>query len=248
MFLLVPEDQKSGEDIKVDYENGVVLPSARSWVPSNIVHPSYSEAEPFLHFLDKYTTIIVGGSRALGKYYKNNKGNTLLDRVTESDIAYGFLVYENSYDVWKEEIVKLNTCATKEEQKSFKHVAKNKYHVQRGTRLPLFSDGWTPEGHNHFGTLCGEVRAMMNSSELWSTLQAHWKTYVAKNHRYSYVRDVTDESGRDDEVASDDDYDDEDCIVHLAGDDNDSLDDGIDDDWADSEAQGRTKRMRVEPV
>ena len=233
----------------MEYEDGVVLPSARSWVPGNIVHPSYSETEPFLRFLDKYTMIIVGGSKAMGTFFKNNKGKTLLDRVTESDIAYGLLVYENSYDVWKEEIVKLNTCATKEEKKSFKHVAQNKYHVQRGTRLPLYADGWTPEGHNHFGTLCGEVRAMMKSNELWSTLQAHWKTYVAKHHKYSYIRDVTDVNEHDGEVASDDDDDDDgDCIMYLAGDDDDSLDVGIDDDWVDLEAQGRAKRMRVEPV
>ena len=100
----------------VEYDDGVVLPSARSWVPNNIIHPSYSEAEPLLHFLDKYTTIIVGGSRAMGEYCKLNKGKTLLDRVMESDILYGFLVYENSYDVWKEEIVKLATCATKDEK------------------------------------------------------------------------------------------------------------------------------------
>ena len=245
---MVPEDLKSGEDVTVEYEDGVVLPSARSWVPGNIVHPSYSEAEPFLRFLDKYTMIIVGGSKAMGTFFKNNKGKTLLDRVTESDIAYGLLVYENSYDVWKEEIVKLNTCATKEEKKSFKHVAQNKYHVQRGTRLPLYADGWTPEGHNHFGTLCGEVRAMMKSNELWSTLQAHWKTYIAKHHKYSYIRDVTDVNEQNNEVASDDDDDDGYCIVYLAGDDDDSLDVGIDDDWVDLEAQGRAKRMRVEPV
>ena len=88
---------------------------------------------------------------------------------------------------------------------------------------------------------------MMKSNELWSTLQAHWKTYVAKNHKYSYLCDVTDESAHDDDVASEED-DDGDCIVHLAGDDNESLDVGIDDDWADSEAQGRAKRIRVEPV
>jgi len=229
----------------VEYEDGEVLPSARSWVSKNILHPSYSDAEPLLHFLDKYTMIVVGGSKAMGGYYKINKGKTLLDRVTESDIAYGLLVYENSYDVWMEEIVKLETCASKEEKKAFKHVAKNKYHVQRGTRLPLYSDGWTPDGRERFDTIIDEVRDMMRSKELWSTLQGHWKTYVAKHHKYSYVRSVKDASVHDVNVETtdddDDDDDDDDCVVHLSGDNDDSLDGA----WSDSEEQGRGKRMRM---
>ncbi len=232
--------------VLVEYDDGVVLPSARGWVSCNILHPSYSDAEPLLHFLDKYMMIIVGGSKAIGKYCKINKGKTLLDRVTELDIAYRFLVYENSYDVWKEEIVKLDTCATVEEKKAFEHVAQNKYHVQRGTRLPLYSDGWTPEGRKRFDTICGEVQDVMKSEELWSTLQAHWKTYVKKNHRYSYVRNVTDASEHDDNVETSDD--DDDCIVHLAGDNDDFLDGDSDAAWTDLVEQGREKRMRVVPV
>ena len=252
LFFVIPvdsEDQKNEVGVLVEYDDGVVLPSARSWVSNNILHPSYSDAAPLLHFLDKYTVIIVGGSKAMGKYCKINKGKTLLDRVTESDIAYGFLLYENSYDVWKEEIVKLDTCATVEEKKAFEHVALNKYHVQRGTRLPLYSDGWTPEGRKRFDTICGEVRDMMKSEELWSTLQAHWKTYVAKNHRYSYVlRNITNESEHDDNVETSDDDDDHDCIVHLSGDKDDFLDGDSDAAMTDSVEQGRKKRMRVVPV
>ena len=88
---------------------------------------------------------------------------------------------------------------------------------------------------------------MMKSNELWSTLQAHWKTYVSKNHRYGYVRDVTDAIEHDDNVEASED-DDEDCIVHLAGDDNDSLDGDNDGGLAGLEEQGREKRMRVVPV
>lgn len=245
---MISDDQKNDLGVQVEYDNGVVLPSARGWVSCNKVHPSYSDAESFLHFLDKYTMIIVGGPKAMGAYCKINKGKTLLDRVTVSDIAYGFLVYENSYDVWMEEIDKLDTCATVAEKKAFKHVAQNKYHVQRGTRLPLYSDGWTPEGRERFDVICGEVRDMMKSEELWSTLQKHWKVYVAKNHRYSYVRDVTDASEHDDNVETASEDDDDDCIVQLAGDTEDFLDGDSDAAWADSEEQGREKRMRLVPV
>ena len=236
-------DQKSGVYV-LEYDDGVVLPSARDWVSSKIVHPSYSDAEPLLHFLDKYTMIIIGRSKAMAEYRKTNKGKMLLDRVTELDIAYGILVYENSYDVWMEEIVKLDTCATRDEKKAFKHIAQNKYHVQRGTRLPLYADGWTPDGRERFDTICDEVRDMMQSKELWTTLQEHWKSYVAKHHRYSYVRTVAEEGEHDDNVErSDDDDDDDDCIVHLAGDN-----DEIDDDWTNLVKQGHEKRMRLVPV
>jgi len=91
---------------------------------------------------------------------------------------------------------------------------------------------------------------MMKSEELWSTLQAHWKrTYVKKNHRYSYVRNVTDgASEHDDNVETSDDDGDDDCIVHLAGDNDDFLDGDSDAAWGDSEEQGREKRMRVVPM
>lgn len=76
---MISDDQKNDLGVQVEYDNGVVLPSARGWVSCNKVHPSYSDAESFLHFLDKYTMIIVGGPKAMGAYCKINKGKSLLD-------------------------------------------------------------------------------------------------------------------------------------------------------------------------
>ena len=81
------------------YEDREVLPSAQAWYLSNEHHPTYDEAEPLIYFLDKYTMIIIGGSKAMAEYKKLNKGKTLLDQVTVSDIAYSMLVYESSYNV-----------------------------------------------------------------------------------------------------------------------------------------------------
>ncbi len=67
----------------------------------------------------------------MSQYYKNNKGKTLLDKVSVSEIAYSILVYESSYNVWMEDIKKSETCATTEEEKAFEHVTRIKYHVQR---------------------------------------------------------------------------------------------------------------------
>ena len=87
------------------------------------------------------------------KYYKQNLGKLLLDKLLISDIAYSILVYESAHEVWKEEIVKASTCATAEERKLFKHTSVNKYHVKRGMRLPVYQDGWTNEGNEYFKEL-----------------------------------------------------------------------------------------------
>jgi hypothetical protein len=221
----------------VEFEDGEVAPTARAWFDKDETSPLYSDAEGLLYFLDKYTTIMVGGAKEMSRFYKNNKGKTLLDKVSVSDIAYSVLIYESSYDVWMEDIKKSETCATKEEEKAFKHVAENKYHVQRGTRLPMYRDGWTSEGRAYFDTICGEIRNMMGCEKLWSTLKSHWETYGKKYHKYSYVlKEVNTNIGED--VAESEDEDDDNCVVYLPGDD----DDDDDDDGGDE--QGREKRQR----
>jgi hypothetical protein len=247
MFLVVigSADKNNNVDVKVEYEDGEVLPSARAWYLSNELHPTYDEAEPLIYFLDKYTRIIIGGSKAMAEFKKLNKGKTLLDRVTVSDIAYSMLVYESSYDVWMEEMVKEEMCATREEKKAFKSVATNKYHVQRGARLAVYADGWTSEGRDHFNALCDEIQDMMNSEELWSTLQRHWDTYSKKYHQYSYVRDTVCLI-QENAVETLDQENDDDCVVFLPGDEDDLIDG---EHWDDGVAmQGREKQARKTPV
>ena len=78
----------------VEFTNGQVLPSVRKWAKAKVIRLGYEAAESFLYFLDKYSMVMVGGARAMTKYYKNNRGKSLLDRLTVSDIAYSILVYE----------------------------------------------------------------------------------------------------------------------------------------------------------
>lgn len=103
--VICSADRNKHEDaVKVEYDDdGEVLPSARAWFLGKVLNPTYNDVESFLYFLDKYTRIIVGGSKAMAEYTKLNKGKTLIDRVTVSDIAYSMLVYENAYDVWMED-------------------------------------------------------------------------------------------------------------------------------------------------
>lgn len=244
------------QNTMVEFEDGKVAPSTRDWVNKRIVQPLYSDAEPFLYFLDKYTTILAGGAKGVAKWCKNNQGKTLLDRLTVSDIAFSMLMYENdAYDVWTEEVIKATTCATEAEQEAFTTVACNKYHVQRGAGLALYQDGWTSDGREYFRNICQEIEDMKNTSELWSALKLHWAVYVKKYHKYSYVcknvsaDNVDGEESLNDENEEDDD---DDCIVSLPGevsyDDDDDL--FSNDNTADnqSDANKRQRTGRWEPV
>ena len=118
----------------VVYENEMAYPSVRNWRKTKGFKLAYEGAEPFLYFLDKYATVMAGGARSMTKQYKNYNGNTLLDRLTPSEIAYSVLVYESAHDIWKEEILKSEKCHTIQEKKEFQHTASLKYHVKQGTR------------------------------------------------------------------------------------------------------------------
>ena len=57
---------------------------------------------------------------------------TLLDKISASDIAYTFLVYENSREVWEEELL-IKACAkTDEERKNAEQRHNPRYHKGRG--------------------------------------------------------------------------------------------------------------------
>ena len=62
---------------------------------------NFEELTPFLYFLDKYVSKLVG-RRELNDYFKSNRNMTLLNKITQSDIAYAMLLCENGVDVWDE--------------------------------------------------------------------------------------------------------------------------------------------------
>ena len=76
------------EPQKVEYDEVLALPIVRNWTRTKLFKIGYEGAKSFLYFLDKYVTVMVGGTRAMTKYYKINYGKTLLDRLSPLDIAY----------------------------------------------------------------------------------------------------------------------------------------------------------------
>ena len=213
------DEHKSNDMFNYDNDDGKLLLEQRMWVQKKVTEPSFEDAKPLLYFLDKYATIVVGGARALGKYFKQNRGKSLLDKLTVSDIAYSFLVYESAHDVWSEEVLKAKTCATADEKNSFEHTAVNKYHVKRGTRLPLYQDGWTNEGQEYFKNLCREIETLKASDKLWTSLKVHWTTYVKKYHSTLFhARIEVDEAALEEDNNNKENDDNDDCgLVSLPG-------------------------------
>ncbi len=70
---------------------------------SSRIKPTYDQAEHFLRFLDKYVSHAVGNHSFL-QWSKSNRSKNFLDKVTASDIAYTILVYENTKEVWVEDL------------------------------------------------------------------------------------------------------------------------------------------------
>jgi hypothetical protein len=97
----------------VDNENGWFPPSnssgkiyvnARGWTSNpQDSKPTYDQAEHLLRFLDKYVSHAVGNHYFL-QWSRLNRSKTILDKVTASDISYTILVYENTKEVWEEEV------------------------------------------------------------------------------------------------------------------------------------------------
>ena len=151
------------------------------------------------------------------KYYKNYNGNTLLDQLTASNIAYSVLVYESAHDIWKEEIPKSETCHTIQEKKEFKHTASLKYHVKQGTKIVLFQDGWTQEGRVYFSSLCQVFDALKKSNKIWSLLQHHWKTYTKKYHMVGMEEFIDKKNFGKVNCGDEEEGNDNDCMVLLPG-------------------------------
>ena len=213
----------------VEFTNGQVLPSVRKWAKAKVIKLGYKAAESFLYFLDKYSTVMVGSARAMTKYYKNNHGKSLLDRLTASDIAYSILVYESACDVWEEEIIKSETCETREEKKAFPNEATLKHHVKRGTRIVLFQDGWKKEGGEYFISLCHTFDELKKLDKIWGQVQNHWETYTRKYHTISrYECDNAVHNNYDDDCGEGENSED-DCIISLPDEmGNNSFDDDLD--------------------
>ena len=96
-FLLVDK----GTSNEIILEDGKLFVKLRSEDYALMGDATIEELMPFLCFRDKYVSKLVG-KRELDRYFKSNRNMTLMDRITQSDIAYAMLLCKNGVDVWDE--------------------------------------------------------------------------------------------------------------------------------------------------
>jgi hypothetical protein len=126
--------------------SGKIYVNAMGWTSNpQDSNPTYDQAEHFLWFLDKYVSHAVGNHYFL-QWSKLNRSKRFLDRVTASGIAYTILVYENTKEVWEEDLQIKASIKNDEEWHNATYHKKTKYHVKRGKHLKEFGDGWTDNG------------------------------------------------------------------------------------------------------
>ena len=93
------------------------------------------------------------------------------------DIAYTILVYENSREVWEEELLIKARAKTDEERKNAERRHNPRYHKGRGKRLKRYGDGWTEEGRKYYQELLTTFH-YLKSSVFWDEyLQGYWGQY-----------------------------------------------------------------------
>ncbi len=71
-----------------------------------------------------------------------------------------------------------------EERLNAMHHKKPKFHVGRGKHLKRFGNGWTDIRREYYQELL-RIFKELKSSDVWNTLQDHWKLYQKKH----YARD-----------------------------------------------------------
>jgi hypothetical protein len=112
----IVDDNESGWCPPSD-NRGKIFVTVRKWsTDQHPTQPTYDDAEDFMRFLDKYVSHAVGNHHFM-QWRKSNRTKTLLDKVTASDIAYTILVYENSNEVWKEELQIRATSTTNDDRR-----------------------------------------------------------------------------------------------------------------------------------
>ena len=246
IHLLFLEDKQTGWSPPSD-DCGRVFVKIRNWSKVyDELEISYDESEQFLRFLDKYVSRAIGNHQ-MAKFCRVNRDKTLLDKVTSSDIAYTILVYENTKEVWEEEISIRASDKTDEEKRKTIRRQKPKYHEGCGKRLKRYADGWTDDGRNYFKELMSIFRQLKNN-EVWNKLHEYWGMYQLKYYGRQKRYDNNEEQDTDNDVN--DESEEEDWRIDLENDDiNDEVE--IDEETSDVEEElydNRRKRARIAGV
>ncbi len=104
------------------------------------------------------------------------------------DIAYTILVYENTKEVWEEDLQIKASSKDDMERHHAMHHKKPKYDKGRGKHLKRFCNGWTGDGQEYYQELLG-IFKYLKSSNVWGTLQEYWILYQKKHYARGHNQD-----------------------------------------------------------
>jgi hypothetical protein len=172
------EDKHIGWCPPFDNSGRIIVESRSSWTKPRATSLTYNDIEKFLRFIDKYVKQAVGNHN-LSKGMRRSGSETLLDRITPSDMAYTINLYKNSVSVWKEELEIKATSKTNKERRSARRHQKQRYHHASGKHIKRYSNGWTNAGKENYTELHNQYKTL-KESQMWTVLQGHWKMYQMK--------------------------------------------------------------------
>ncbi len=168
---------------------------------------------------------------------KSHQTKTLLDKNSALDIAYTIFVYENSKDVWEEELIIKARAKTDEERKNVKRRHNPRYHEGRGKRLKRYGGGWTEKSRTYYKELLTTFQDLNSSEFSNESLQGYWNEYQMRN----YGKTSVDYDNKEVDIGEDSDDDEDGWKVEA-----EELDSDIDEgEMSDGDGEHRIRAKRI---
>ena len=133
-------------------------------------------------FVDKYVSRVYG-TRAISAWLTKNKGKTIFDLITMSDIAYTVAVIENGHEKW-DEAIDPSLRVQDELPKT------SKFTKKAGLKREFNSAGWTKDGIDYYNKVWEGWKKL--SGENYKGI---WKTQV-EDMWFEYVEQMGENQGR----------------------------------------------------
>jgi len=177
------------------------------------------------------------GNHIFARWKKSHQTKTLLDKISASDIAYTIRVYENSKEVWEEELLIKARAKTDEERKNAEQHHNPRYQKGRGKRLKRYGNGWTEEGRKYYQELLTTFQDFKSSVFWEESLQGCWNEYQIKH----YGKTRVDYNNTESDIDEDDNEPEEDWKIEAEESDSD-IDAG---DMSDGDVERRIRTRMV---
>jgi len=146
-----------------------------------------------LNAVYRFVTMIVSkllGVRSIKKWMRNNKGKSVLDMITMSDIAYTLTLIENNREKWNQ-IYDISRM-TPEEQEKWKKAGKlpkeqrahyvrkePRFTSKKGNKASYKLPGINDEGKKYYEKQLNAWKALATDKTSWDMLQEGWNEYNA---------------------------------------------------------------------